>query len=394
MIRCAHATAAFGFSLVELTLAMAVSLAVVAAVFGLLNPANGAFQVQPESADVEQRLRAATAALERDLTVAGAAPWIAPFVGIADRRVIPGVLPYRVGRRSPDPAGSFVASRISVMRVERGPQTTLAAPLAASSGAAQVSIGPGCRAGDASCGFRPTMSVIVYDGSGAWDLFSVTAVSGDWLTLQHDTVDSPKVYSPATSTIAVASSRTYFLKEDAAANAPQLTRYEGGGGADVPVVSHVVSLTFEYFGEAEAPAVLAAPGLPIRTSYGPPPPDATQQPTTYPPGENCAFWRTAEGALMPRLPALAASPVLVPLSAGDLTDGPWCPDALSPSRYDADLLRIRLVAVRLRVQSAVASLRGPAGPLFTRGGTAHGSRLVPDREVAFLVAPRALNAVR
>jgi hypothetical protein len=236
--------------------------------------------------------------------------------------------------------------------------------------------------------------VIVYDGSGSWDLFSVTAVSGDWLTLQHDTADSSKLYSPASSTIAAASSHTYFLKEDAASNAPQLTRYDGGGGADVPVVSHVVSLGFEYFGEADAPAVLTSAGLPIRTSYGPVPPDAAQQPTAYPPGENCTFWRTMEGAVMPRLAAHAASPGLVPLSAADLTDGPWCPDALSPSRYDADLLRVRLVAVRLRVQSAVASLRGPAGLLFTRGGTAHGSRVVPDREVAFLVAPRALNTVR
>jgi hypothetical protein len=156
----------------------------------------------------------------------------------------------------------------------------------------------------------------------------------------------------------------------------------------------VVSLGFEYFGEADAPTVVPGGALPTRTSYGPAPPDPAQQPTAYPPGENCVFARTDDGEPAPRVPSYAATPVLVPLSAAHLTDGPWCPDALSPSRYDADLWRVRLVAVRLRVQSAVAALRGPAGPLFTRGGTARDTRFVPDREVASVVSPRALNMVR
>ena len=33
-----------------------------------------------------------------------------------------------------------------------------------------------------------------------------------------------------------------------------------------------------------------------------------------------------------------------------LTDGPFCPDSTSASRFDADLLRIRKVGVVLRVQ--------------------------------------------
>jgi hypothetical protein len=59
------------------------------------------------------------------------------------------------------------------------------------------------------------------------------------------------------------------------------------------------------------------------------------------------------------------------------------------------MLRVRRVGVRLRVQVASADLRGPAGVLFTRGGTSLDSkRLVPDQEIRFEVTPRNMNLGR
>jgi hypothetical protein len=85
----------------------------------------------------------------------------------------------------------------------------------------------------------------------------------------------------------------------------------------------------------------------------------------------------------------------VELKQADLVDGPWCPSADKPNRFDADLLRVRRVRVTLRVQAAQASMRGPAGPLFTKGGTSQGaSRYLPDQEVTFDVTPRNLNLGR
>jgi hypothetical protein len=82
----------------------------------------------------------------------------------------------------------------------------------------------------------------------------------------------------------------------------------------------------------------------------------------------------------------------VELTAAVLTDGPWCPNSLTPNRFDADLLRIRRVRVIVRVQSALASLRGPAGALFLKAGTARaGDRYVPDLEVQFDITPRNMN---
>ena len=76
-----------------------------------------------------------------------------------------------------------------------------------------------------------------------------------------------------------------------------------------------------------------------------------------------------------------------------LTDGPWCPDAGSPTRFDADLLRVRMVTVALRLQVGPATMRGPAGPRFRIAGQGRNSaRLVPDEQVRFHVAPPNLRA--
>ena len=80
------------------------------------------------------------------------------------------------------------------------------------------------------------------------------------------------------------------------------------------------------------------------------------------------------------------------MAAPQFGDGPWCPDALAPDRWDADLLRIRMIGVTLRVEAAIAALRGPAGVLFTRSGTSvDGNRWAPDQEIRFHVTPRNLN---
>ena len=104
------------------------------------------------------------------------------------------------------------------------------------------------------------------------------------------------------------------------------------------------------------------------------------------------------GLQVPRLAVLGtggATDALVLLTDAQLTDGPWCPDGARADRFDADLLRIRKVRVDLRVQSALASLRGPAGILFTRAGTSSSSqRYVPDQEVRFDITPRNLNLGR
>jgi len=129
------------------------------------------------------------------------------------------------------------------------------------------------------------------------------------------------------------------------------------------------------------------------TSYGPAPPTGHLDDAgdLWGPGENCVF---VDGDVpVPRLGQLGPGPSPVPLAASQLTDGPWCPDTVHAVRFDADLLRIRRVRVRLRVQVALAAMRGPAGRLFARGGSATSPELfAPDQQVVLDVTPRNLGA--
>jgi hypothetical protein len=232
---------AAGFTIVEMVIATALTLLLTAALFGLVDPARGGFQAQPEAADMHQRLRVAVDALTRDLLMAGAG--IAP--GAA-----PAVVPYRVGRLASDV--------------------------------------------DTAVLYRPGVITVTYIRSSE---------SGP-------------------------TSRTYYLRDDPATDAPQLMRYDGIE-TDLPVVDHVVGLDFAYFDEGQTrldPAVLQ--------------------------------------------------------------DGPWAPSDPDVGMFDADLLRIRRVRVVLRVEAALAAMRG-AGTFFTRGGTSTSAgRYAPDHELQFDIALR------
>jgi hypothetical protein len=200
-----------------------------------------------------------------------------------------------------------------------------------------------------------------------------------------------KSYGPGAQ-VAQITQRTFYL------NVPTLQlMYYDGDQRDEALVDNVVDLKFEYFGEARPPVLVTGPAGTKWTTYGPKPPAVgVSNGTTWPAGQNCAFTIDGGGAQVSRLPDLAAGSVgLVKLTEAQMTDGPWCPDAAFPTRFDADLLRVRKIGISMRVQVASTELRGPAGALFRRSGTSMGSRmLVPDQEVRFEVTPRNFNLGR
>ena len=383
-----HSRSASGFSLVELLVATSLMLIVVSAVFQALHPVHGSFRAEPEAADLQQRLRVAADSLWRDVLAAGDGLQQGPRAGPLTDFLAP-ILPLRQGRRNADAAGTFKRDTVTLLTVDPGAaQTTIAQPLIAQASTVPVNIGPGCPPASSNCGFTAGVTVIVFDDTGAYDTFTVTAVDAAGLHLQHNMRDSAKVFAANVARIAVARSRTYFLKTDAATDTFQLMRYDGDGAADAPVVDHVVGLAFDYLGDP-APPMMRRPLTDVDgpwTTYGPKPMDS---------GDNCVFVGNGTPMPAPQLPLLGDGAALVRLTAANLTDGPWCPDAVNPNRWDADLLRIRRVSVLLRVESAAASLRGPAGPLFMRPGTSRSAHaLVPDHEIQFDVAPRNLNVER
>jgi type II secretory pathway pseudopilin PulG len=385
-----------GFSLVELMISMAIVIIVMAGVFAAIGPATEAFSVEPEAADQQQRLRVVADAMARDVRAAGRGGSRAGAGPLTD--AFAAVLPFRQGRRLADPPALFRTNTMTMISVaSEAAYTTLAQPLPAADASVRINLDAGCQVADPSCGFRAGMDVIVFDGSGAFDTFAVAAAQMDVLTLDHHMVDSGVVY-PAGATIAEAISRTYFLKTDPVTGASQLMQYDGGSGPDSPVAQHVVSLRFEYAGEARPPAMRMALADPFGpwTTYGPKPPPVGVSTSGYAAGENCVFTLDPAQMPVPRLGTIGTgSPGLVPLGAAELTDGPWCPDAISPSRYDADLLRLRAITITVRVEAAAETLRGPAGALFVRPGRSpNRQHWLPDREQRFTVTARNLNVFR
>ena len=385
-----------GFSIVELLLALLLTATVTATIFALLHPASAVFPAQTETSDLQQRLRVAADTLHRELASVGSGASRGALAGPLVSRFAP-VLPYRVVSNA-DPPGSFKTDTVTLIYVPDGAAEVMTdTPMAAVSGAVAVHTADGCAPVGLLCGFANGMNVLLYDDVGSFELFTVTGANGSSLTLQHGSADSTYVYQPGSALVQVVS-RTYYLRRDPVMNADQLMRADGNGGPDVPVVDHVVGLTFEYYGDPQPPALHGASlGLAAAwTTYGPKPPPLGVQTTAYPPGENCVFLEDGTSTPAPRIGTLGAGgPTLARLTAAQLTDGPWCPSPLHPGRFDADLLRVRRIGVTVRTQSGTAERRGPAGALFTHGGTARSALgLVPDLEARFQVAPRNLNLGR
>ncbi len=290
--------------------------------------------------------------------------------------------------------GSFNASAVTILYVpSTASQTTIRLPLTDPS-RADLDSGPGCPLADAVCGFRPGAAAAVYDGTGAFDVFAViSADAAGALGLQQmQRGGGAKLYATGAKIVEVVR-HSYFLD----APGRQLMRYDGLASANV-VLENVVGLDFEYYADP-APPALAHPGVDQSVSYGPAPPAPHVSQAPWPPGENCA-WRMVGGEQAPRLALLGPSGEgLVRLTAAELTDGPWCPDAASDNRYDADLFRIRTVRVAIRLQTGNAWLRASLasgrGALFANPGTArNAARMVPDQSIRFDVTPRNMNLGR
>lgn len=406
---------AHGFSVVELIVAMGIMMGITATMFSLVDPSRGSFSAQPEVADMQQRLRVAQDTLYKDLIMAGAGmygmlvkpgdpPPTQPSVGALTYYFAP-VLPFRQGAVNDDGAAKFFTDRITIFYVPATTaQTTLKDPLNSGSGnvtATLVADSTGCAVNTNACGFASGKTILIFDDTGNYDTFAVTGVAqlSASITVNKPSDATPTTY-PAGSKVVEVVDRTYYLKSDPATGTYQLAYYDGSTSADVPVVDHVVGLTFDYFGDRQAPQLRKPVTDPTGpwTSYGPKPPALGVKPTAYPAGENCVFQLDSGGQQVPRLAVLGDGSnqnTLVQLTPEQLTDGPWCPDANNANRWDADLLRVRKVGVRIRVEAAADALRGPAGALFTRGGTSRGgNKWVPDQEIRFQVSPRNMNLGR
>jgi prepilin-type N-terminal cleavage/methylation domain-containing protein len=397
-----------GFSLIEMLVSVTIMLAVTAGIFAVMNPAHGTFQTQPEVADMQQRLRVGVDTLYKDILMAGAGAYSGQQAGALNNFFAP-ILPYKQGANAAmdDGAVRYRTDGITLMYIPQTvSQTTIRDDMPNESAELKVNKEPGCPPSDDLCGFHEGMTVLIYDETGAFDTMTITEVQESAMHLQHNqqgplskaycgSTVTPQCNAPAKLT--QIGMHVYYL--DTTTN--QLMHYDGTTtGVGNPVADNVVGLSFEYWGDP-LPPTLKKPGTDQTITYGPKPPALGVTMGTYwPAGTNCVV--DVSGAQqVSRLPSLGAgSGGLVKLNDPadantSLTDGPWCPDPNNVNKWDADLLRIRKVVVTIRVQAALDALRGPAGTLFTKGGTSRGANsYAPDQEVKFDVTPRNVNLGR
>ena len=353
-----------GYSLVELLVSTAIMMVVTGAIFGLVNPSQGAARAQPEVSDLQQRMRVGSDTLFKELMMAGAGPYFGARTGSLTQFFAP-IMPRRLGLIKPDAPTVFRNDAITLTYIPNSySQSSIERSMPPTSAEIKVTYPPNCPTDRVLCGFTQHMSVIIFDGKGHFDTFTVTEVQNDAAHLQHRGQDLNYTYD-AGSTITQVVSNTYY--RNAATN--QLMRYDGGI-SDLPIVDNVVDLQFEYFGD---------PVSPTKPDPGPAG------------GANCLYDAMHNLIALPTLPADEGS--LSILKAGGLIDGPWCGEG--DSQFDADLLRVRKVRVTLRMQVSQASLRGSNPALFMNPARTNDSAtLVPDYFVRFDVSPRNLNLIR
>lgn len=360
---------AAGFTLIELLVSITILLAVVGSIFAIVDPSQNVSRAQPEVADMQQRMRVAADMLQRDLLMAGAGTYSGAIAG-GLANFFPPILPRRTGAVGADDELAFYDDRISIAYVpDTASQTYVRDAMPQPSSEIKVTEEPGCPQDHPLCGFSTGMRVVIFDDTGSFDIFTITAVQESSLHLQHrpPNPDFSKAYTPAeNSRIAQVDNHVYYI--DSAAS--QLHHYDGFQ-EDLGITDNTVQLKFTYFGDPNPPL---APKPAIGMS-------------------NCIF-DSSGNSLLPTLASNGSS--LVELTEAMLTDGPIC--GAAPNRFDADLYRVRKVRVELRVQAGAAELRGQnptSKTLFVNPGTSTNSyRNVPDYSMSFEVAPRNMNLVR
>lgn len=363
-----------GFTLVELLVALVVVALIFGAALAMVVPAASGFRTVPEHVDVQQRLRTAADALRADVTTALAGAAVGPHA--AASAAWPVVRPCG-WTRDPVSAQPSPCARSDVMTLalpDRPLQVVTAAP-ATGTEAVVVSRPPGCPPGATGCQFVAGDRVIVSDGYGAADPLEVTWVSGGADVLGHG--GNLPVRYEAGSTVASARTRTYYARPDADTGMLQLRRIDGE--SDLPHVDHITQFVIEYLGDPEPPRqVVGSDGRQLMT-YGPPPRHtASASAGALSAIPTCAV-DVIDGVAVSRLlPLRADADGLARLDPAILSDGPWCPDAAAPTRYDADLFRLRRLRITLRTDAGPDDVRGSDGGLFARPGSGTGAlRLVP-----------------
>ena len=333
-----------GYTVVELLVASAIMLAVLAAVTEVLHDGVLRAPVLEESSDLQQRSRVVIDLLSAELRKAGAGDDSGPL-GL----YFPALLP----RAAVSPPTAATPSVITVRYAPDGAATArLAAPLLAADNTVVLAAGGACVANAIACGFTAGTTAVVFDRTGHADTFTVAGIGAGALSVGTHLAPRASSYGIGATVLEIV--ETTFALDTGART---LTRDQNGTA--MPVADNVLGLDFQYLGVAG------------RTAE-PRPPDGVA---------NCLY--AADGTY---LHGSTGVPDLQPVLPAELVDGPFC--GAGRLAYDVDLLRVRAVRLATRLDAASDALRGTDGRFFARPGRATSARVIPDIAATFTVTLR------
>ena len=247
-----------GFALVEILVATAILLLLTGGILLVASPTGVGFAREPAANDVQERLRVAIQTLRQPLLEAGSGPGAALGV-LPLGLLVPAVMPYRVGLRRADPPGTFRPDLLTILAAVAGAAaTTLESGFQGNTGTVAVGLPPGCPLGHPSCGIEPGVTVLLIDASGQSDLYGVSAVNANAVTLDALGPGTGRRYSAGAQMIPV-DIATYYIRPASGADGPQFARYDGVD-SDLPVADHFLELSVEYLRRSTAAAVALAAG--------------------------------------------------------------------------------------------------------------------------------------
>ena len=360
-----------GFSLIELIVALGLASVGLAAMALLSSGVLGTFAAEPAAAEQQQRARATLAVIADDVSRAGtgflSGPLDAPGWGA------PALVSDRV-RTGAWPVG-VLAGTLGVLGGQRTAAHARLAVAVAAGESRLVLVRPGyCAPASPTCRFAAGDDVVLSGAHGAFALATVRAAAPPLIL----DLTAPLLQAwPAGTLVSAAHAPAYVVRDDPGTGVRLIARAQGAGPASV-LVDFVDQFAVEWL-IAGTPAVREAPdGTVEATTAGPlPPPAGVIGDPFWPAGENCVFARDAAGRAVSRLAPLGAVPIAA--SPAQFADGPWCPSPAAPVRWDADLVRVVGVRVRLDVVVAAETLRV--------GVSAPGARVVPRLSMTAVLAP-------
>lgn len=211
-----------GFSLVELLVALAVCSIISAAIGAMVPPSRAAFEQTPAALELQQRGRTAIDAVAQAVRSAGITDAVPPMVFSA-----------------PDPSGERFTRLLAIARALHAAEGRLDSDQQGSSGDLMLSEWA-CPAVNDVCGFTPGASVVIADGAGTFDLFTVAATNNTLNSLSSS-VSFARPY-PAGSLIVEVDAFTFRL--DAQPDGSKTLVRETVAGAIQPIADHVAGLSF------------------------------------------------------------------------------------------------------------------------------------------------------